>query len=105
MIVRRAIFEVEVPVVVAIVEGIYVSAVDLSPLHLRILNIIVLFYYSTGFSSPGLMRFEQISYQGSIKDGVMHLDPIVLIEGFRDDITFSLHGGKIFLFFPLKFNI
>ncbi|GBP14177.1 hypothetical protein EVAR_7611_1 [Eumeta japonica] len=44
------------------------------------------------FSSAEIMRFERISYQGSIEDDTVLLEQIVLSEGYRADVVFSLHG-------------
>ncbi|GBP14178.1 hypothetical protein EVAR_7612_1 [Eumeta japonica] len=38
------------------------------------------------------MRFERISYQGSIENDTVLLEQIVLSEGYRADVVFSLHG-------------
>ncbi|GBP14175.1 hypothetical protein EVAR_7610_1 [Eumeta japonica] len=52
----------------------------------------VSFELEGNFSSAEIMRFERISYQGSIEDDTVLLEQIVLSEGYRADVVFSLHG-------------
>ncbi|XP_045486483.1 protocadherin Fat 4 isoform X2 [Pieris rapae] len=42
-------------------------------------------------SSP-IMKFDRQAYVGTINQSVIFLDPIVLAEGYNDEVTFSLIG-------------
>ncbi|XP_028173738.1 LOW QUALITY PROTEIN: uncharacterized protein LOC114362503, partial [Ostrinia furnacalis] len=41
-----------------------------------------------------VLGFDQISYVGSIANNSISLSPIVLSEGFTNEVAFTLHGGE-----------
>ncbi|XP_026740040.1 uncharacterized protein LOC113502598 isoform X14 [Trichoplusia ni] len=40
-----------------------------------------------------IIRFERVSYVGSIENNLVNLVPIRLTEGYTDDVQFALHGA------------
>lgn len=58
----------------------------------EIIRQIVLF---TEITSDLILGFEQVSYSGSIAHGNLDLEPIMLIEGFTEQVSFTLLGGNV----------
>lgn len=48
----------------------------------------------TGDKNNVVLRFDQVTYTGYIENNTTDIGPIVVIDGYTDDVTFGLYGGN-----------
>lgn len=59
------------------------------------IEILCLILSFSEIESDLILGFEQVSYSGSIEQDNLTLEPIMLIEGFTQQVSFALLGGNV----------
>ncbi|XP_072940657.1 uncharacterized protein [Epargyreus clarus] len=55
-------------------------------------NTVIQISLPSEITSDLILGFEQVSYSGTIEDNTLSLEPIILVEGFTEQVSFALLG-------------
>lgn len=45
-------------------------------------------------SNDSPLGFDRVTYLGSILNNIADIGPVTIVEGYTDDVTLGLYGGK-----------